>query len=394
MREEVLNGLLFGPKDCFLDEPAMHIYRFLVDNDVQEAEAGLPYVLFSGNGHKLGRLLGEHVPISENVIAELVHLMTATAKYDDDSFSIIKGKDITHAYAAEIGGYSCMTGVCGSSAVKLYEENPDTVRMLLYGNCARALLWKAHSGDLVVDRIYPNSGPHVYHYYLWAARNSAWRRYSQGKVFSGWVHGSTDVSTLDMHVRVGWPSSKRFPYLDSFKYGTQYLHDGKITLWSNPEYMRTEYVERRGCAPIEGGSIGENTEVCDECGQYCDDGNLCAHCHAIHFMECHQCTRTVDTRTDSMYEAYADRFMTESVFLCYDCCADTITTCENCQRTYLSVAIDTSVVRGLGDVICPVCMENAAYYCAQCDEYVSYNEWDSNRDICLDCSSDSPEDEE
>ena len=84
----------------------------------------------------------------------------------------------------------------------------------------------------------------------------------------------------------------------------------------------------------------------------------------------------------------------QTVLLCSDCYEDITTTCDNCQSTYLSAAIDIESVRGLGDVICPACVYSDAYYCSHCNEQVSGDEWDSNRDICLDCSSDSPEDEE
>jgi hypothetical protein len=79
-----------------------------------------------------------------------------------DSVERVYGKDIIDAYR-DYSGVSCMSDAC-SKYVKVYAENPDVVSLLtakINGTdrpCAKALLWNTNEGNLLLDRVYHDSG--------------------------------------------------------------------------------------------------------------------------------------------------------------------------------------------------------------------------------------------
>lgn len=218
-----------------------HLLSRSTDNPLQVSYAAKPdhrYDSAKRARTSLGRYLSRNyeVLITLAIDAAIAKLWASLA-YNEESFEI--REDVCEVYRTVAD--SCM---CGEPCVEFYEYNG--VKVLVYTlpgkdkePIGRALLWETDQGSFV-DRVYPNSGPHVAHYVKWAEEHGyAIRSHHR----AGYDSGRFSVSGL----RIGGP----MPYMDTFMY-------------LNGDTLRS-YGPGLVCCETD----GEEPIICRRCGGWC-----------------------------------------------------------------------------------------------------------------------------
>jgi len=326
-----------------------HMLSWSLDNPLQVSYASKPdhtYDPVKRMRTSLGRYLSRNygVEITPTINSAIERIFGEIA-YNGDRFAV--RDDVCEIYntVAE----SCMTDM---SCVEFYENNG--VRVVCYtppgcpGPIARALLWKTDKGEYL-DRIYPNSGPHIEHYVKWAANRGCEIRphHSMGNI-------RTDHRIYK--VRVG-----PMPYLDTFcdLSGTTLSTDGDGLTCHN-----TEGEEPTECRNCSNWTFGDDTDgYCKSCYD-----NLC---------RCEQCSKRYDS--DDMTEI-------EGQSVC-ESCAENASSCDRCDHTVW----ETSHIDG--QHVCESCAEEA-HCCERCEDSVFQTSEIDGQDVCESCAEEAHECEE
>jgi hypothetical protein len=248
-----------------------------------------------------------------------------------ENLKIVRGEGIVEAYCKEHGGYSCMTGPKQSGIIQFYADNPDRVELVLLpsfaNECngyARALLWKTDEGVKVLDRIYPNDGPHISALEQWAKQNGhAHRLHHYAPPNRGKVELSDGkIYTIRMKYR-GY-----IPYGDTFHWGQL---TGRHQLFLSNASKGMGYVL---CST--GGILRElgPFAFCASCLVRLDedaaipigDRHVCAECYATRTENCAHCNGKmvihVDNRvrrSDGSEERWCETCRDHSATFCYGC---------------------------------------------------------------------------
>jgi len=260
----------------------------------------------------------------------------------DTGFRLVKGEDISQAYDSEFGGHSCMTSE-NSGLVELYEINPDKVELLKYernGYKARAIVWTFDNGAKAIDRIYPNSGPHIDAIIEWAKRKGYDFKTSHGMGCYQFASGNT----YEIELKCG----DIFPYLDTLQFG-EVMGDGTVILsnsssgWPH-EFSHTDgtYYDEGGCAYCY--NCGRGIDLSD-CRTDPDGYGYCDSCFYEYYAVCENCHETVSID-------YASH--TQDGMLCEECYNESYAECSECSEC-LSFD-DLTMVEGF-DYVCDDCLE-------------------------------------
>jgi len=296
------------------------------------------------------------------------HLVEAGVEGD---IRIIGGDEITNAYKRAIGGGSCMTGSC-CEYVGLYAMNPGKVRMVLYGrDYARALLWKCDDGARVLDRIYPNDGPHVDVLHQWA----------MGRGFAHRCHnhlpnGNVELSDGSYRI-VTLRHNYVFPYLDTFHYGR--INSGEVSLSNEASYGEYRFEST-------GGGHGNDDYIhCHHCNGrisedeawHAYDNDYCEDCYSVLYVSCGKCGDVV-ANDDAIHVKDIDQDW------CQYCADNHAHCCECCKAT----ATEGGSVED--QWWCVDCMDNHASCCCECEGYyaseISLHECDDGEARCENCA--------
>ena len=135
--------------------------------------------------------------------------------------------------------------------------------------------------------------------------------------------------------------------------------------------------------------IDANWRRCDRCGEWvradetvlCDGDELCQSCADDCVMWCEHCEEY--HYSDGFRRVYpADEYHHRNYEMwCGACVESDAVECYDCGEYFNG---DLTAVRG-GRELCQRCLDDY-YYCEQCGEYVHYDEWDSDEDMCCDCA--------
>lgn len=212
----------------------------------------------------------------------------------DNAFHIVEGNDIVEAYKIGYAYHSCMTNTDSYKYTEFYAKN--NVKMLKYDDNyyqARALIFQSTCGKTVLDRIYPNSGPHIQNIIEWAQKNNMWYRTNQGmpEYYSVEFTNGKDVSCLS----ISMSKNDVYPYLDSFSF-TESIDDTIILSSHNNTSHKYCFRSTRGnycqkcqeCSrwtsllvdnePTCEDCIHEDSYRCRLCHNYITKGDCCANC--------------------------------------------------------------------------------------------------------------------
>lgn len=335
---------------------------------------------------------------SDETLQTLTAWVFATQAKPSD-FEIVKGEDITKAYKNAVGAHSCMTEDC-ANLVELYEVNPEKVGLAIFRGIeknARALLWTTDDGTRVLDRIYPNDGPHVQAYYTWAESQGFVTRDGNGYV----DFGDPGLSDRTHHrITLRRPPSGEYPYLDTFFYGEFVMRGGrKFVVLSNDEEFGDKMFHdtcggfREKCAECNCWAElhdDEGTGYCEECYHHvyarcdcCDHETLrdnvaefdggcwCDDCISKHTFECERC----GVRYRNSNQARCDGDDRE---LCCSCAQHDLHQCHRCHTFYKEESKLHECIDGL------MRCENCAKCCPDCGKWMGESNI-SRTGVCFDC---------
>ncbi len=151
--------------------------------------------------------------MTEAEIQTLQAHLSNSVSLDNYEHRIVHGYELVDRYGI---AHSCMSG---SSALGLYEENPDKVKMVVVSrkddgkDFARALLWTTDAGDKFLDRIYPSNGGRHIRYLEKLAKGEGW--YYKTEQSTGGAYIGPDRMTVTLK-DVGC-----YPYMDTFYKATR-----------------------------------------------------------------------------------------------------------------------------------------------------------------------------
>ena len=246
-----------------ISDPTVHIVSFDSSSDGTSGIVGnlaLPDVTKSSI--KVGRFVnrifdiyfkenpdseyGERNEYSVADVEKFVNKYTATALFMEnafDYFEIVDGEDIKYWYSED--KYVAKTGQLGNSCMRynncqdyfrIYAENPDVCKLLIFKNMSgdkifgRALLWTDTDGQKLMDRAYTTKDNFMTLFSKWAKENNYRTIYNE------------DVSCT---IKVEEKDYVKYPYMDTFKYYS--LEKG--LLYSNEDDVERPYyrLEDTGC---------------------------------------------------------------------------------------------------------------------------------------------------
>lgn len=216
-------------------------------------------------------------------IERFVNLFKSYFSRDESKLKIVEGADILKYYREDSyherdGRYgslwnSCMRQHERNKFMKLYSDNPDKIKMLVFFDDAekvraRALLWhgvKDHNdGDVelnVMDRIYSFYDHDVDFFKDWARENGYISKWEQ----SAKSERSFDVGgahkKMSLYVNLENAAQMYYPYLDTFKF----FNEGK-NRFSNSDLFNFDYVLVQS-----NGETERHEEEPEEVPEYWDD---------------------------------------------------------------------------------------------------------------------------
>lgn len=312
--------------------------------------------------------------ISDHLLADITSEFNSrlNANY---FINVVSGSVITEYYQKSFGGQSCMTGN-DSNKVELFAIN-DNIQLLTYDNGikARALLWTTDSGQKVLDRIYPNSGKHIYRIHGWCKKNNIVYRVSQGLPEGNVILSDNKKYSITLKY------DKYLPYLDTFRScidnedGTMVASNchtvGAVTVdWTSGNLISEDNEEYCLCGRC-GGSVRSNEILCDY-----DDNGCCEDCYDETTFNCEECSDNIhldDLAFDHTCRVCARR----NGFIC----------CDECGKW-------TDGYATINDTCyCNSCSENSSY-CENCNERVWDRDYNNEQYCCKDCEEEEETEEE
>lgn len=351
-------------QDALLDSDNRQPSYWEIDNGAKFME------YTDGHGHTqrttLTKYITRHLGVgnySERDIELVQQMYGGVSSYKAKHFKVLEGDDLVQAYRDNIdGGDGCMRGY-KAPFTKWYAENG--VRMVTYRDKARALLWETESGELFLDRIYPNSGAHIFAFHMWAIIHGALIRTNHSL-----PDGETAVTLpmdpnyahrKDLVVRMKDPESGLYPYTDTFHYMLRPEDDG-TRLYHMDRYGRDYF---KSMSSIHGGPFGDAGR-CQHCSDYfnCDDlvGGYCEPCRET--MElCDHCENPIGDNSYTVATNGGDETWCETcrygshAMECVHGCGDLM------ERDYEP---DDWHIFDNGVVSCPTCVEE--HTCSVCGD--------------------------
>ncbi len=314
----------------------------------------------------LGRYVRRHLNVTIEQLSDVAldTFVKETIKYLDisEKIEIISGPRIEEQYKDTSKVSTCMGGPSNCIKVRLYAENPEKVKMVLFDKgTLRALLWTADDGQVILDRIYPDG-----HSYCQAIRN--WAK-SQGFILKA-TQGTGEFRLSDSSIRyitLKRPSNGRYPYVDTFQNGKI---DGDNIILSNSR-------EKGHNVPLSSTSGVINIPInCKECGasissqnlndyKTLEDGTiLCNACYSKRFVECELCNKIIKKENAKVINE-----MTFSCEACFEhsgacaCCGFLSLKLVNGKDMFSKVALDNGGTALYCADFCTIPSKNICRHC-------------------------------
>jgi len=326
---------------------------------------------------------------------------------------LVTGRDLVETYqrCENSRASSCMTG-SNSVLTKLYGWNDSKCAIAIHksedGNIdSRALVWTADDGTRILDRVYPDdAGSHILKMKMWAKKQGI-----EVRGYNGFpVTDIIPVSSKGIH-QVVLKSPCRFPYCDTFTYGTIIDEGGKDLLEDvkpksemmnvvNQIITDADYYSKPISIILSNsvkgkplflnsprGSFSINSS-CDDCGDYSIQKNL-THINDKHV--CKDCVKRYK-KCDCCGNLFTDSAGLETVeygngktkTLC-EACLTIVATCKNCGNMSMQY-----IVTDKDEVFCQDCYRDFVIECSRCYDYVLKGECvedSSGKILCQACSS-------
>ena len=314
-----------------------------------------------------------HEDFNERALDMLVEKFTALAAEDiENIFKIVKGDEVVNLYRDEFADDSCMTG-SGAKYTRMYAANPDVVSMLCLDDGryrGRALLWDTDNGQ-VLDRIYPNSGPHIEKYELYCAKHEIDMRNDNycpcsspsDEVLPQFNSVQTRKrKTYSVQVKV--PNTDCIPYMDLFHFGA----------WLDGNRNDATHAELYS-APTDDGVVPDF--VASGTG-----GDISTY----EYHQCLCCSETVFRHAcEYLIDAHGARSLDN--LTCQTCMdREEVKYCEGCSNRMLET--NSILVKGLmelEDRYCVPCAIKRLRICKGCNEVNGYHIMHKDDNYCRAC---------
>lgn len=291
----------------------------------------------------LRRLVDTHsIPFNDITLERLGARVLSHLRTQQD-FEVVSGSDLMAVYDQGFAYSACMSGTHAREYREIYEDNPNTVKMLKYDDGeqrGRALLWFLPDATLL-DRIYPNSGDHVQAMRDWALECGYWVRSHQGCPDEDYVAfcNKDNKRRHDFTVTLDWNNFK-LPYVDSFHWAECIDEDDAQIVLSTSDSVGNTRLDS-----TEGG-WSDSYDCCEGCGYTLprsyrtdEDGCLwCEDCFDDRFTYCEDVeryvVREVATYVEDGYYVLNDYFTCRKCDLCFDSNihhSHDINLCDECE---------------------------------------------------------------
>ncbi len=277
-------------------------------------------------------------------LKDIKGLLNSDISEDEDNFNTYLKEEISEQYdECEDFPGSCMTkdiedGKFGG-LVELYSINPDSVKLIRYKS-VRFLMWRTDDGSTVIDRIYQNGDKLIPIIHDWAERKGyLYRKDCHDHADSRLNDGSTKFVTLyieDLYA---------LPYMDTFKYGKP-IGTTKLLLsnrYRDDLTMRLERTDGDYINSITGAVENLKTKYCKDCFKamsiddkpsniYEHNGEFyCENCYTDKFTSCDQCNKTFLSDVINYFEDETGNSHSYDGYYCNECYDDNITKCKDCD---------------------------------------------------------------
>lgn len=238
-------------------------------------------------GRFLKKFLNEYsvknYELDDTQIEKFVNLFKSYFSRDESKLKIVEGADILKYYREDSyherdGRYgslwnSCMRQHERNKFMKLYSDNPDKIKMLVFFDesekvRARALLWhgvKDHNdSDVelnVMDRIYSFYDHDVDFFKDWARENGYISKWEQSARSERSFDVNGDHKRMSLYVKLDNADQVNYPYLDTFKFYN--MNKGRF---STSDLFTFDYVLVQS-----NGAVEREEEEPEEVPEYWDD---------------------------------------------------------------------------------------------------------------------------
>jgi hypothetical protein len=276
------------------DDKVSFIQNYKLPDDFDNEETpSLPYEMVR-NEIKIGRIAKYICKISglsvkDSDIESFVNSYKASKVDNTKEFKLVSGEDIGkyykhenyYAYSGTLGN-SCMSE-SSKSTFKIYTQNPDKVKLLVYLDGddkvhARALVWKLDKSpsesEYFMDRVYANRDSDVTKLISFAKENNwMYKRIMNGHVSTAveFIYNN-EVIYGEINIELDNLDFSKYPYLDTLPF----LSKKKKRLSNTPQ-EKSYFLH----------SVDGDCDRCDDCGGYVilthyDDERFCDKCGEGH----------------------------------------------------------------------------------------------------------------
>jgi len=295
-------------------------------------------------------LLGTTV-IRDDIIAKILDLLTQQLWTDINSIVVHDGGGVHQAYEYFTSEISCMSGCCyHDDWIEIYSCNKCVRCLAVYdedneNRCvAKALLWKADSGHLLLDRVYCTDDRRPAAMAIIAKARDMGAEVPENSFTR---YSGEETLTLDI------TDICAVPYFDSFRYvsGHSIVDDRTLVHLSTYD---------GNC--ILDSTEGEGISRCRKCGT-----NNVACCDDY----CFNCRTRLNATQCAICGNYSNCYYMDEGYVCDSCRDELYYSCYSCDTSCKRE--DSSVTTVNGKTICHNCIEQYYRKCDECGEFHHIN---------------------
>ena len=298
------------------------------------------------------QLLIDSSVVKDEMIAKILDIISQKLWADMGRVVVHTGSGVHRAYEYFPHEISCMSGNCYCGEwIDIYSSNECVSCLAVYDDndnyrcVAKALLWKADSGKLVLDRVYCTDDEH----------QAAMAIIAKARTMGATVpENSFTRYAGDETLTVEITDLTHVPYLDSFRYVKGHSEkDGRVFA----------HLGTYGGLCVLDSTEGEGILKCRKCGlnniSYSDQD--CGHCGTkLNARKCNTCGE------------YGECSHVDSELMCNDCRERLTYRCECCHN-YKSREETPAIITATDSEICDYCKDRYYKECDICGELHAKN---------------------
>ncbi len=296
-----------------------------------------------------------------------------------------------------------MTGQCAKSLIKLYENNPDKIKLIRYLG-VRFLIWKCDDGQFVLDRIYPDNHKLVSIIVSWAKKNNILTKENPTSLDETKTFSDGSVRFVTMLI----DKLEELPYLDTFSFGKFDFEKNQVTLTNKKTDEYNLDFSSLSVGAFEEGdkkydSIGSylkvkqnvETPVCEYCYKHAREVHkakfegkpleICNSCMYTYFYKCEICNILCE---ENDKHTFADPKDKSTKSFCNNCFDENFVTCS---QSGCNTSEPKATAKKLdGEIFCDDCYDNISTRCSYCSEIINSEncEYDEDGNYCKECFAD------